>query len=259
MQTHLKLRSIREEDFPTLIYLEEYIFPTGSCTPDRLRSIYLSAPYRARFGMMYDNSQTGKLAAMCAILALNREGYRKLQHGECRELELNPVQDYFILPPADKSATYHLEICLHVYHIDKLEPVAGFNKTMLRDLGTIVEDLRTQVHSMYKSDSTLRVHCLSAYSVTKAGVALFESTLGCVEQIEFPTSEHLLFRETKDKDTEWLLVEADRSATPQSLTDANKTWKYSNRCKFLATYPNGSKSIVWNYIQGQDANLLSKL
>jgi hypothetical protein len=261
-RTSLRLRDIKQEDFPTLIYLEEYIFPTGACTPDRLSSIYLSEPHRAQFGMIYDNTENGKLAAMCAILALNLQGYEKLLHGKCRELELDPVNDFFTLPPSDKMKTFNFEISLHVYHIDKLDPnISGFFRTMLRDLSKIIENLRIQIKTMYDSASTLTVHSFSAYSVTKAGVALFEKTLGCVEQQEFPGCEHLLFRKkTESEETEWLLIETNRNEDAESVAKRHETWTYSNKCKFLATYPTSMHhSIVWDNIKGNDSKPQPKL
>ncbi|KAL0480293.1 leuA [Acrasis kona] len=226
----LKLRQIEERDFSTLIQLEESIFPTGACTNEILSQIYLSQPYRAQFGMMYDDEKDKKLCAMCAFLPLNAIGYNKLKNGVCRELELDEY-DYFTLDYPDKSQVRTFEIALHVYHIDKLRPIPKLYQRVFEDVTVVVENLTKLIKKLYHPSSTLNVLCFSAYAVTKEGVNLFENILGWTPNIHFPITEHLMFKKDQEQ-TKWLLVEGPKD----QVISFNQEWSYSNQCKFLTTH-----------------------
>ncbi len=125
------------------------------------------------------------------------------------------------------------ELCLHVYHIEKLSEIKNFSILVLEKLQKIISKLK-------ETNSNLVVSGFSGLCVTSQGIGLFYNKFNCRER-DFINSEVILEKNSKIKI-------ADEENLEELNKDLSQGWSYKNRCKMLVTYPN-EFSIVWNYLR----------
>jgi hypothetical protein len=212
------LRKITNKDYNLILELDKKVYPTKYPVTDSvISSWYINNP---EFGMIYGDE--GKIAGVCIIIPLNKDGWGKLISGELSEsgMDNKTIFDN----KRDK------ELGIHIYHIEKFDAkLKNFHRIVLKDLSNIINNLK-------KSNRELKVVGFSAMCVTKQGIDLFRKKFSCKEG-DFVNTENVFEKDGR-------LFVFDEKEVNQKIKQG---YIHKNRCEMLVLYPD-EKSIVWDYL-----------
>ena len=217
----MNIHSITKEDYPLLMELDKKVYPTDDpVTPEIFNQWFANNP---EFGILLKNEE--ETLGNAIIIPLNKKGWEGLTTGKLLESELN--SKYIFDNTRDK------ELCIHIYHIEKLTKIEKFHDLILKKLQEIISSLKD-------TNTQLTVSGFSGLCVTSQGIGLFYNKFNCRER-EFINTEVILEKNSKIKI-------ADEENLEELKKDLSQGWSYKNRCKMLVIYPN-EFSIVWNYLK----------
>lgn len=219
------VRPIKKEDYSLVLELDKKVYPTDSpVTKRNITNWYLNNP---EFGLIYE--EDGSTVGLCIAIPLNANGWKRLTEGTLAESDLDERVIF------DNSKDEELDI--HIYHIERFDgSMKCFYKTVLRDLSNLIENLKER-------NKALKVIGFSGLCVTKEGIDLFESKLGCKEH-GYVDQEHIL-----EKNGKRMVLKTDSQAVLDSKIKDG--YSYLNRCKMLTVY-HSENSVVWSYFRASE-------
>ena len=218
----MKIRSITKKDYAKLLELDKKVYPTDNPVTSKILDNWFVN--NSEFGMIFKNNKD-KLEGMCIAIPLNKKGWNKLINGKLAEADLNSKTIFD--NKRDK------EIGLHIYHIEKFSNEKKFYEFSLKELNSILENLR-------KTNPKLKIIGFSALCVTSQGIGLFYNKFNCRER-NFINSEHILSKRGK-------LEIFDAKSKKELSEKLGNSYEYLNRCKMLVLFPY-EPSLVWNFLK----------
>mmetsp|Transcript_9429 Transcript_9429/g.26270 ORF Transcript_9429/g.26270 Transcript_9429/m.26270 type:complete len:219 (-) Transcript_9429:170-826(-) len=216
----MSLRCFCASDVDLFRKLDHQVYPTQTpVTSDVMNSWYCRHP---EFALIYE--EDCKIVAVCLMIALTGDGWRKLSQGEMTEAEIGPASVY-------DASRGDEEIGLHFYHVEKLdERFHHCCERSLADLGMLLAAL----------EGSPRLAGLSALAVSPGGLWLFGHKMNFRER-SFVVDEHML----TCGDSLEVFACCAWNDLQKKLAEG---YEYRNRCQMLVLLP-GEPSVAWQYMK----------